>query len=122
MVLNSGSLNRRIQVMRYNETGRDGFGGSIGDWEKLGVVLFARRRDVTDAEELSGGAVGNNLVVRFIVRSTVFTRDIKRHDMIAHEGAPFDIKGIKEVTWQCGFLEITAVTSERAARQPLFEV
>jgi len=112
MVLNAGSLSRRIQIRRYNETGRDGFGNPVGEWEDFGPVIFARRRDVSDAERLSAGAWGNKLVTRFIIRATAFGRSIARYDRLVHEGITYGIDGIKEVPDDRGFLEITAQTSE----------
>ncbi len=114
MVLNSGSLNRRIQIRRYTESGRDQFGGSVGEWGDYGSAIFARRRDVSDAERLSAGAWDNKLVTRFIIRATAFGRSIARYDRLVHEGVTFEIDGIKEVPDNRGFLEITAETDDIA--------
>ncbi|MEM9578253.1 MAG: head-tail adaptor protein [Pseudomonadota bacterium] len=122
MVLNAGSLNRRIQIKRFTQTGVDGFGGVTGAWEDHGLPLFARRRDVSDAERKVAASWDNNLVVRFVIRSTGFSQSIKRTDMLVHEGRPYNIDGIKEVPNQQGFLEITAMTSEGLERNPPFEV
>ncbi|SFN46666.1 phage head-tail adaptor, putative, SPP1 family [Roseovarius lutimaris] len=121
MVLNAGSLNRRIQLKRATTT-QDGFGGTIYEWHDHGPPIFARRRDVSDAERLSAAAWDNKLVVRFVIRSTSFSRGLKRTDMIAHEGVPYGIDGIKEVPDNRGFLEITAITSEGLEVNSPFEV
>lgn len=112
MVLNAGSLNRRIQIRRFVKTGTNPYGEPTGDWEDHGSPIFARRRDVSDAERLSGGAWDNKLVTRFIIRATAFGRGIARHDRLVHEGVTFEIDGIKEVPPGRDFLEITAITSE----------
>ena len=118
--MNAGSLNRRIQIKRFVQAELDPFGGFTGNWQNHGSRLFARRRDVSDAERMSAGALDNNLVTRFVVRSTAFSRGIKRTDMIEHEGVPYGIDGIKEIPDRRGFLEITAITSERLqANSPL---
>lgn len=122
MVLNSGSLNRRIQIKRFVQTGTDSLNNPTGDWQDYGSAIFARRRDVSDAERLSAEAWVNQLVVRFVIRATSFAREIKRTDMIAHEGVPYGIDGIKESPGSRGFLEITAITSEVLEVNTPFEV
>ena len=109
MVLNAGSLNRRIQVQRATEN-PDGHGGFDYAWQDHGAPIFARRRDVSDAERFSAGRWDNELVTRFTVRSTAFSRDIRRTDRLVHEGITFQIDGIKEVPDSRAFLEITAKT------------
>ncbi|MEM1430146.1 MAG: head-tail adaptor protein [Pseudomonadota bacterium] len=113
MVLNSGSLNRRIQIQRATTT-PDGSGGFQYEWNDFGPAIFARRRDVSDAERLSAGAWDNKLVTRFIIRATAFGRSIARYDRLVHEGVTFEIDGIKEVPDNRGFLEITAQTDDIA--------
>ncbi|WP_172293757.1 head-tail adaptor protein [Pseudoruegeria sp. HB172150] len=113
MALNAGSLNRRIQVQRATAT-PDGSGGFENEWNDHGQPIFARRRDVSDAERLSAGGWDNKLVSRFVVRATAFGRGINRTDRIIHEGVTFEIDGIKEVPDNRGFLEITAQTDEIA--------
>lgn len=110
MVLNAGSLNRRIQVQRATET-PDAFGGSELTWNDHGAPIFARRRDVSDAERFSAAKWDNELVTRFTIRATAFSRDIRRTDRLIHEGITFQIDGIKEVPDSRAFLEITAVTT-----------
>lgn len=71
MVLNAGSLNRRIQIRREVTT-PDGHGGFNHIWSDLGAPIFARRRDVSDAERrVAGGGWDNRLVTRFVVRAFV---------------------------------------------------
>jgi len=106
--LNAGNLSRRIQIRRYNETGRDGFGNPVGEWEDFGPVIFARRRDVSDAERVSAATWDNRLVTRFIIRATALGRSIARYDGLVHDGITFEIDGIKEVPDNRAFLEITA--------------
>lgn len=112
MVLNAGKLDRRVQIRRYFETGRDQYGCSIGDWADLGSPIFARRRDVSDAERFSAGKWDNKLVTRFVIRATVFGRSIRRTDRLVIAEITYGIDGIKEVPNSRAFLEITAITSE----------
>ncbi|MFP3382476.1 phage head closure protein [Tritonibacter sp. SIMBA_163] len=111
MVLNAGSLNRRIQIQRKIRT-PDGSGGFINEWNNHGPTIFARRRDVSDIERLSAGAWNNKLVTRFVIRATAFGKGIRRTDRLVHDGVTFEISGIKEVPDTRAFLEITAETEE----------
>ena len=113
MVLNAGSLDRRIQVQRFTKT-PDGGGGFRHVYHNHGQPIFARRRDVSDAERLTAGRLDNKLVTRFVIRATAFTRGIYRYDRIVHEGITFEIDGIKEVPNGRGFLEITAEADDVA--------
>ena len=84
MVLNAGSLGRRIQIQRYTKTGRNEFGNSVGEWGQFGPAIFAQRRDVSDEERLLAGRWDNVLVTRFIIRATSFGRSITRFDRLEH--------------------------------------
>lgn len=111
MVLNAGSLDRRIQIRRAT-TSPDGLGGLEYEWSDHGSPIFARRRDVSDAERMSAGAWDNKLVTRFIIRATAFGLGIRRTDRLVHDGITYEITGIKEVPGTRAFLEITAETEE----------
>ena len=113
MALNAASLTRRIQVQRATGT-PDGYGGTIDTWADHGSPIFARRRDLSDAERMTGGAWDNRLMTRFVLRATAFARGIRRTDRIVHEGVTFEIDGIKEIPDSRAFLEITAWTEEAA--------
>ncbi|WP_224815665.1 head-tail adaptor protein [Hasllibacter sp. MH4015] len=112
MVLNSANLNRRIQVRRFVQIGTDGFGGQMGGWQDFGPLIFAQRRDVSDAERLNAAEWDNVLVTRFVIRASATGRSIQRTDRLIHEGVTFEIDGIKEVPDNRGFLEITAKSDD----------
>lgn len=109
MVLNAGSLNRLIQIQRATKT-PDGMGGFEYEWADHGPPIFARRRDISDAERVSAAKWDNELVTRFVIRATAFGRGIERTDRLTHEGITFEIDGIKEVPDSRAFLEITAIS------------
>lgn len=114
MVLNAGSLDRRVQVRRDLNAGNHSahqLSGGDPDWQDHGDPINAKRRDVSDAERFSAGIYHNKLVTRFTVRSTPFTRGIRRTDRLVHDGVTFSIDGIKELPDTRAFLEITAVTA-----------
>lgn len=114
MALNSGALDRRIQIRRATETVSE-YGGIIREFSDFGPPLFARRRDVSDSERVMAGRWDNRLVTRFIVRASAFARSIERYDEIVHEGITFQIDGIKEVPeGRRAFIEVTAMSDEVA--------
>jgi head-tail adaptor len=111
MVLNAGHLTRRIQIQRATET-PDAFGGAVQTWDDLGNPIFARRRDVSDAERISAGRYDNLLVARFTVRATPYGRGIRRSDRLVHDGLIWQIDAIKEALDSRAFIEITAQTAD----------
>lgn len=122
MAVKGIKLNRIVQFKRADRVKGGGGGHVLRNWADLGHPVFADRKDVSDQERLVTTHFENKLVVRFIIRSSGFARGLKWSDMIAHEGAPFNINGIRELPGNAAFLEITAVTSEALTRQPPFEV
>ncbi|WP_078604887.1 head-tail adaptor protein [Thioclava sediminum] len=111
MVLNAGSLSRRIQVQREIQV--TGPGGVVStEWEDFGPTLFARRRDMSDAERVVAAHWENRLVSRFVIRDSAFARSIRRADRLMHEGMAYEIDGIKELPFDRAFLEITAWTED----------
>lgn len=109
MVLNAGAFDRRIQVQvaEYDE-----YGVPTGYSDQLSDAIAARRRDVSDGERFQYGGLSNNLLTRFIVRSSSLTRGIDHSDRLVHEGLIFEITAIKEVPdRRRAFLEITAENS-----------
>lgn len=113
MVLNAGALNRRIQIQRIAQT-PDSHGGFESSWSDHGPPIFARRRDMSDAERLVSAGLESKLVTRFVIRASAFARGIRRSDRLVHEGVTFEIDGIKEVPDSRAFLEITAKTDDIA--------
>ena len=112
MDVNAATLNRRIQIMRYTESGRDPLNAPILTWTALGGPIRASRRDVSDQEKYGVWGGGSVLISRFIVRASPFSRGIRRADQLLTEGLTFEITGIKEVPPGRAFLEISAVTPE----------
>jgi head-tail adaptor len=111
MGLNSGTFDRRIQAQRA--TINIGAGGVVSEsWSDIGGPIFARRRDVSDAERIVGGAWVSKLVSRFVVRSSIFTRSIGQSDRLIHEQKIYEIDGIKEFGSRTSFIEITACTEK----------
>jgi len=91
----ASGLDRQIQFQRATQTS-DGFGGFTLTWQDLGEVIPALRTDVKDSEAVQAGAFRNTSLIRFMVRSSAFTRGITADDRIEHEGQLWGIVGIKE--------------------------
>ncbi len=105
--MQAGDLDRRIVVQRFTTTTNE-FNENTEIWADLQKV-WARRRDVSDGEKEAAGQVGSVLVSRFVVRSSIASRNFRATDRIFYDGAPWNIQGIKETNeGRNRFLEITA--------------
>lgn len=104
-----GKLARRVIVQRAT-TEQDEYGAPIETWGDL-MTSWADRTDVSDGEKYAANTVLSTLLSRFIVRSTPATRGILPTDRLAHDGALWNIGGVKETRdGRRRFLEITALT------------
>ena len=101
-------LDRIVQFQRATLED-DGF-GTVEVWAEHGGRQYAARRDVSDSEKAAQGTVMATLQTRFVVRFSVFTRDLTPIDRLTHEGRTFSIAGIKELPGRRRFLEITCST------------
>ena len=105
-MIGAGDLDRRVIVLRHQGT-PDGYGGVSGDWIEHGEPVPAARRDVSDGERMQAGRLTGELLTRFTVRSSSFTRSITRADRLECDGIEWEIVGIKELGRR-QWLEITA--------------
>lgn len=110
-----GDLDRRIVVERASVS-QNGFGEDVPEWHAV-LSLWAKRADVSDGEKAAMGEVGSQLRSRFTVRAFTETRAITPQDRIRHDGAVWQIVGVKEAMDRPReFIEITAVRdSDRTA-------
>lgn len=108
--LSAGDLDRRVQFLRAALVD-DGYQTRPGPHEPHGKPVWAARRFVRDAERYAASTVGVESVVRFTVRWSAFTADIKRTDRLICEGQTYAITGLKEVGRRVG-IEITAAEVE----------
>lgn len=106
----TGELDRRVQIQRATKVA-DEFNEPVETWGDLGTV-WAKRRDFSDSQRiefLAAGQVGAFSVARFTVRFTSLTRTVTPVDRLMHEGAVWQINGVKEVgAGRRSFIEITA--------------
>lgn len=101
-----GRLDRQVQFQRYTEED-DGF-GKVEKWVDHGDPIHASKADVSDGERYRAQEVSASITTRFVVRWSMFTRDIDPKDRIMCEGLTYDISGVKEVGERRRWLEITA--------------
>lgn len=94
MTRGAGSLDRRITIQRATMTTND-FNEAVPAWADL-CEVWAARRDVSDGEKLAAGGIGAALATRFVVRSSNDTRTVTAMDRIVHEGATWQVTGVKE--------------------------
>ncbi len=107
MGMNASKLDRRIKIMRPTFTD-DGFGGRVPTYHLHGTI-WAHRSDVKDSEKFQSGRMSSEIVARFTVRSSAFSRDINPVDRIHHAGLDWNITGTKEsADGRLNFIELTA--------------
>lgn len=107
----AGSLDRRIVIERYQQSGTNAFNEPIYSWATLATV-WAARQDVSDAETFAAGQVGSSLRTRFVIRSNATTKTVTPTDRISYDGSIWNIKGVKEGDkgdMRGRFIEITSV-------------
>jgi phage head-tail adaptor, putative, SPP1 family len=101
-------LDRKITIQRYTSVPNE-FNEPIETWADF-FTCRAKRRDVSDGEKFAAGQIGSTLTTRFVVRSSSETRTLTTKDRLVHEGATFNILGVKEANeGRFRFIEITAV-------------
>lgn len=108
MGMNAGNLDRRVQFLRAGTTD-DGFGGVQSNWQSIGSLVAAARRDVSDAERFAAAKISAHLMTRFRVRSNAFSRGVLHSDRLTCDGLEFEIVGIKEIEGRQSFLEFTCI-------------
>lgn len=112
--MQAGALDRRIRLLSYRAGAANDFGEPGSPTWDQAAVLWASKRDLSDAERVAAQAVGAILTTRFVVRSSTITRAIKPQDRIEYDGRTYDVVSQKEIGRRDG-IEITAASAEQAA-------
>lgn len=100
-----GNLDRHVQFLRARIVD-DGFtDGEVFDLH--GAPVRAARRDVSDGEKLRAGELMAEIMARFTIRSSDFSREITAKDRLQSGGLTWDIVGMKQLD-RGRWLEITA--------------
>lgn len=103
----SRKLDRRITIEQPSVS-RDDYGGESLSWTTLGQYA-ASRNDVSDSEKYSADQVNSSIMARFVVRSTIKTRQVNSTYRLNHNSMTWEILGVKEVNdSRKRFIEITA--------------
>lgn len=87
-------MDRIIRIKRSTVV-PSGF-GKKEQFELVGPVLFAEKKDMSDQEKQRAGETEGTLASRFTVRWTPFTNTITSNDILVHEGRDYTIIGVKE--------------------------
>lgn len=80
--------------------------GVTAAWADLGRA-WAHRADVGVAEGVAAGAIEARTGVRFVMRKTIVTLDLRPTDVLIDRGVTFQVTGIREMQRR-DMLEITA--------------
>ncbi len=94
MVLNAGELDRLVQFRRAMMVD-DGF-GQVEEWQDHGVLVHAKKSDVSDGERWNAEQVQATITTRFTVRLSDFTAGLDPKDRLVCDGREYNITGIKE--------------------------
>lgn len=101
----AGSFDRLVQFRRATVQD-DGF-ADVPVFTDHGDPVWAKRRDLSDAERWRGGEVTAMLTARFTVRHSPLTEGLTAKDRLTSDGSDFDIVGIKSVGGRERYFEIT---------------
>lgn len=105
----AGSLDRKIRLERLVKAQDDMGGSTDAGWIVLARV-WASRADTSDAERFAAEEQSAVRMTRFRVRSSTVTRSLTPADRLFHDGAFYEIAGIKETTeGRNRFIEISTV-------------
>jgi SPP1 family predicted phage head-tail adaptor len=114
--VNAGTLDQRIAFLIPVE-GVDAFNAPVQTFETFDEV-WAARKDVSTMEALRSREVGAEITARFTVRYSLLTARIDPRFRLRHDGADFDITGVRRVG-RAHWIEIDA--RARAETAEVFE-
>lgn len=105
----AGNLDRRIRLESKGSS-QDALGGETdAEWTPIGTV-WANRFDVNDSERVEADEMAATRMTRFVVRSSSWSKKMLADDRIFHDGAFYEIIGIKETrAGRNNLLEFTTV-------------
>jgi SPP1 family predicted phage head-tail adaptor len=108
----AGTLNRRVDVLREVETGRDALNVATKSWQTVRTVWAAR--SAKGESEGFDDATGQRVARRTVTFTMRFTPDLSETDRLRCEGVTFNIVGIREL----GFRDSIEVAAEAGAETP----
>jgi SPP1 family predicted phage head-tail adaptor len=105
----AGILNRRVDVLREVETGRDPLNVPVKAWQTMRTVWAAR--SAKGESEAFDDATGQRVARRTVTFTMRFTTDLSETDRLRCEGVTYNVVGIREL----GFRDSLEVTAEAGA-------
>ena len=105
-MLNAGLLDRRIKILRGARVD-DGLQAKTATFAEVGCI-WASRFDVSNSEAVAAGQVLAEVVTKFRIRSSDFSRTITPLDRVQCDGRVYNITGILELGRR-DILELTTI-------------
>jgi SPP1 family predicted phage head-tail adaptor len=100
-MIGAGKMDRRLTIQRAQSV-LDDFGGQTVTWVTMGVV-WAAKKDVSDAERFRAGEIAATITTRFQIRWTPELADLNPRDRVVCEERIYEVYGVKEIGRREGF-------------------
>lgn len=91
--MRAGKMDRRVTLLKWQETRRDALNAPIEDWVSVATV-WAQQRPERGAERFTAAQIAGAKVMTFHIR---FRSDISIKDRLSHEGQIFEISDVREL-------------------------
>lgn len=92
--MRAGKMDRRVTLLKWQETGRDALNAPIEDWVPAGPPVWAQQRPERGAERFSAAQIAGAKVMTFHIR---FRSDISIKDRLSYKGQVFEISDVREL-------------------------
>lgn len=96
--MRAGKMDRRVTLLKWQETGRDALNTPIENWVAVATV-WAQQRTERGAERFSAAQIAGAKVMTFHIRHR---SDIGVKDRISYEGQVFEISDVRELGRRVG--------------------
>ncbi|MBP1842006.1 SPP1 family predicted phage head-tail adaptor [Rhizobium petrolearium] len=91
--MRAGKLDKRLTIVRFVETGRDGANQPIYGWSDV-ATLWAQARPVRGEERFQAQQLAGTEVMTFHIR---YRADLTVKDRIRFKGKEWDITAVREI-------------------------
>lgn len=91
--MRAGKMDRRVTLLKWQETGRDAMNTPIEGWAAVATV-WAQQRPERGGERFAAAQIAGARVMTFHVR---YRTDIGVKDRISYEGQIFEISDVREL-------------------------
>lgn len=91
--MRAGKMDRRVTLLKWQQTGRDALNAPIEDFVPVATV-WAQQRPERGAERFSAAQIAGAKVMTFHIR---FRSDISIKDRLSYKGQVFEISDVREL-------------------------